>query len=131
MSAEDYLHLAGIIREARTEKGYSATQLARQAGIQPSTVTRLEAAQLQHPQPETLVSIARVLELPVTDLFACLNWMPKEQLPSFTPYLRAKYGELPDEVQEKLERDFIKVVQRYGYECNGPQPGQDEFDELT
>ncbi|MFD3399870.1 helix-turn-helix domain-containing protein [Kribbella sp. NPDC058693] len=128
MSSEEYLQLAKIIKETRTEKGYSASELARRAGVQPSTITRMEAAQLQHPpQPTTLVAIARVLELPVSDLFASLNWMPKEQLPSFTPYLRAKYGELPDEAQNDLEAEFLKVAQRYGYESNGPHPSQDEF----
>lgn len=127
MSIEELQQLAEIIKEARLTKGYSASELARRAGIQASTVTRLEAAQFQHPSPETLVSVARVLEVSASDLFACLNWMPKEQLPSFTPYLRAKYGDLPPQVQEKLESHFVKVVRRYGYECDGPQPGQDEF----
>ncbi|TDU87586.1 helix-turn-helix protein [Kribbella voronezhensis] len=127
MSTEEHLKLANIIKEARQEKGYSASELARRAGLQPSTVTRIEAAQLQHPQPETLIVIAHALEKPTSDLFACLNWLPKEQLPSFTPYLRAKYADLPEQVLEKLENHVAKVVRRYGYETNGPEPGQDEF----
>ncbi|WP_433020512.1 helix-turn-helix domain-containing protein [Kribbella sp. CA-294648] len=127
MGTESLQQLAEIIKDARTSKGYSASALARHAGVQTSTITRLEAAQFQHPSPETLVSVARVLEISASDLFACLNWMPREQLPSFTPYLRAKYGALPPQVQEKLENHFTKVVRRYGYECNGPEPGQDEF----
>jgi hypothetical protein len=88
----------------------------------------MEAAQLQHPpHPTTIVAIGRVLELPVSDLFASLNWMPKEQLPSFTPYLRAKYGKLPEEAQHDLEEEFLKVAQRYGYQSNGPQSRQDEL----
>lgn len=127
MGTETLQQLAEIIKDARTFKGYSASELARRAGVQTSTITRLEAAQFQHPSPETLALVARVLEISASDLFACLKWTPKEQLPSFTPYLRAKYGALPPHVQEKLENHFTKVVRRYGYECNGPEPGQDEF----
>ncbi len=127
MGIEALQQLAEIVKETRISQGLSASELARRAGVQTSTITRLEAGQFQHPSPETLVSVARVLEVSASDLFACLNWMPKEQLPSFTPYLRAKYGALPTQVQEKLENHFTKVVRRYGYECNGPEPGQDEF----
>lgn len=127
MGIEEHLQLAKIIKDARNEKGYSASALARSAGLQPSTVTRLEAAQLHHPQPETLVSIARVLDLPVADLFVCLNWMPKDQLPRFTPYLHAKYGDLPQWVQERLGMEFTKVAKRYGYEPNQSRPSPDEF----
>ncbi|MFI5709017.1 helix-turn-helix domain-containing protein [Kribbella sp. NPDC051620] len=127
MSAEEHLHLAVIIKNARREKGYSASELARRAGLQPSTVTRLEAAQLQHPLPETLVAIGRVLNLPASDLYVCLDWMPKEQLPRFAPYLRAKYGDIPAEDVAKLEGQFLQVAQRDGYECEAPKSGKEEL----
>ncbi|MEU4194852.1 helix-turn-helix transcriptional regulator [Kribbella sp. NPDC026611] len=118
--------LPQIIKNRRVELGLSASELARRAGVQKSTISRLEAGERQTPKADILMAIARVLGLSNTDLFVAADWMPEGELPSFKPYLRAKYGDLPAEELAKLEATFAKVAKRHGYDGNGPAPGEDE-----
>jgi len=116
MTTPNFAHLAETIQTARLAKGYSAKQLAERAGVTPSTITRIEHARLhQPPRPENLITIARVLGLSASDLFASLGWLPKEQLPGFDSYLRCKYADLPEEAVDRLCNQFSREATRYGY----------------
>ena len=52
------------------------------------------------------------------------DWLPSKELPSFRPYLRAKYHDLPPDAITELERNFADIARRYG--TDGPQDGEDE-----
>jgi transcriptional regulator with XRE-family HTH domain len=126
MNPDDLARLGRTLKRKRQHLGLSASEVARRAGVTPSTVTRIEAAQFATPQPESLKAIAAVLELPVSDLFTVVDWLPKGELPTFAPYLRSKYRDLPPEAMAKLEQSFGRIAKRYGYESSGPAPGEDE-----
>lgn len=126
MNPSDLAKLAHTLKRQRERLGLSASEVARRAGVTPSTVTRIEAAQFTSPQPESLKAIAEVLQLSVSDLFTVADWLPKNELPTFTPYLRSKYRDLPDEAKTELEQSFRRIAERYGYEGAGPEPGEDE-----
>ena len=128
MTSEEAKRLARTLKRRREGLGLSASEVARRAGVRNSTVTRIELAQILSPRAENLKAIAGVLELPVSDLFAAADWVPKGELPSFQPYLRAKYGDLPDTAVAELERSFTQLAERYGYDPAGPAPGEDEAD---
>ena len=129
MHTSDAITLARIIQEHRTTLGISATELARRAGVTTGTITRLELGQIASPRAETLRAIAEALGVPASDLFVTADWLPKNELPTFSPYLRSKYKDLPAAAKHELETSFAAIAQKYGYDPAGPAPGQDETDE--
>lgn len=125
----DYIHphqLATFIAAARKRRGLSASEVARRAGIASGTITRLERGEIEHPHLDNLQSIAEVLDVPVTDMFTAANWIPKGELPSFTPYLKAKYRSLPPEAYKQIADHFDQIITTYGVHLEGPKFGEDE-----
>lgn len=118
--------LAQLLREAREGLGLSAREVGKRSGITDSNIVRLEQGAIANPRPETLKAIADVLELDLADVYAAAGYVQPDGLPSFAPYLRSKYGDLPAEAQQELERSFKTVAEKYGYDASGPKPGQDE-----
>ena len=53
----------------RTRRGMSVSELARRSGISRQTVIRLERDKGANTNMNTIVSMARALEVPVDDLF--------------------------------------------------------------
>lgn len=60
--------LAGRLRQRRLEKGWSASELARHAGIARSHVSRIENGERPRPSADVLQRLAQVLETSVADL---------------------------------------------------------------
>lgn len=117
--------VAKLLRAKREALNLSANEVARRAGVDPATVTRMEKAQIPTPRPDNLKAIADVLGLSATDLFVSARWLPEDELPTFQPYLRAKYGSLSDEDMNELEHVFDRIAKKHGYGA-GPAPGEDE-----
>lgn len=111
--------LGRLIKRHRLAKGLSLRALAAQTGYAPSYLCRIEAGDYETPAPKTLQAIARVLDIPIEDLYALTNYDMPGQLPNFAPYLRAKYDQLPDEAVEQLEDYFEMLKQRYGARDGG------------
>lgn len=116
--------LAEMLHKRREALGFSASEVARRAGVNPGTVTRIELAQIPKPLPETLTAIAGVLNIVPADIFDVTGWAPAEQLPPLRPYLRSKYQALPSDAVAEVER-FIDDLQRK-HSGSGPRPGEDE-----
>lgn len=124
MPNTNIIQLAELLRRRRLELGLSASQVARAADIDPATYTRLEQGSTGRPQAENLASIARVLDLPASDLFAATEWLQEGDLPSVRPYLRSKYRELPESAIVEIEAFTEKL--RGKHAGRGPEPGEDE-----
>ena len=56
------------IRDLREERGLTQRDLARHAGLTPSGVGFIENGQTRNPSAESVVAIARALDVPVEDL---------------------------------------------------------------
>ncbi|PZS17592.1 MAG: XRE family transcriptional regulator [Pseudonocardiales bacterium] len=125
MTPDEMRQLAAQIREKRITKGLSATEVAKRAGVNPGTVTRLELGQIREPRPSNLLAIAAALDIAPHDIFTMSHWLPDKQLPSFTPYLRQKYAFLPEHAFEEIEQIFDELTARYG--TSGPMAGEDEY----
>jgi transcriptional regulator with XRE-family HTH domain len=123
MTEKERQALAAIMRDRRQERGISARELARQAGVDKATITLLEQCKIAHPRVETIRALANVLELPLADIYAATNWLPENSLPSLRPYMRAKYGELTDDELSQVET-FISQLGIHP--TAGPRPGEDE-----
>jgi transcriptional regulator with XRE-family HTH domain len=120
--------LGRLLRERRQELGLSTIQLAKQVGTTDGTITRIEQGLFTAPAPDKLSRIAEALGLSLADVFGLAEYAVPSDLPSFRPYLRAKYRSLPSEAVEQLERSFTRLAKRhgFGFEPAGPAPGEDE-----
>ena len=124
MTPQQATQLAALLRAHRQRLGLSAREVARRAGVDVGTVTRIEKAQIPTPKAENLTAIGDALGIPAADLFAIVNWVPEHELPSFTPYLRAKYKQFPEAAVDEMERFFARLAKKHGVE--GPVQGEDE-----
>jgi transcriptional regulator with XRE-family HTH domain len=116
--------LGDTVRHRRELLGLSARELARRIGTTDTTVLRIESGASPNPHTDTLSALAEALDLPYADLFAAAGYAVPAQLPTFQPYLRTKYGELPPAAVAELEQHFAEIARRYG--TQGPLNGEDE-----
>jgi len=99
-------------------------QVAARAGFHFRTVESLEAGINLSPQPDTLIAIAQVLDLSVSDLYVLADWLPAGELPTLKPYLRAKYRDLDEQAIADIEAYAYRRAQRHG--GTGPVGREDE-----
>lgn len=125
LTPDQQQHLAHVLRERRQQLGISAREVARRASLDNGTIHHLETATNPRPSSETLTAIAGALELPAADLLAVVDRLPTE-LPTFTPYLRTKYHELPEAALTEMEEYFRQVQQKHHASSDGPTNGEDE-----
>jgi transcriptional regulator with XRE-family HTH domain len=111
--------LGEYIRERRVSRGLSLADAADLSGLHLSYWSKLEDGQYESPAPKHLMTIARALKVDFEDLYGLAGYELPERLPSFTPYLRAKY-ELPPEAVTDLER-YFELLRAY-YDIPKDQP---------
>jgi transcriptional regulator with XRE-family HTH domain len=126
MTEEQARTFGAYIRHHREQKKLSIRELARKASLDSGAVTRLEHGKVHAPQPDTLTSLATVLEAPLADLFAMAHYVTPKDLPSMTPYLRARYGHLPEAMFTDVSDYFEQLAEDYELDANGPQALEDE-----
>lgn len=116
-----------LIAARRSELGLSGYELARRTGIQSSTVLRIERGETQ-PSAEKLDVLAGALGIDPSQLLAAAGYEQLAELPTFAPYLRSKYPDLPDEAREDLAKAFQRIAKKHGFDptSTGPRPGEDE-----
>jgi transcriptional regulator with XRE-family HTH domain len=124
MTPKEARQLAKLLKESREARGLSATEVARRARLAPATVTRLELGDTNRPQVDSLHAIAAVLDIPMIDVFIAVDWLRPSDLPSLSPYVRARYGELPDAAIARLQQFFDDLRLQYG--TRGPEGREDE-----
>ena len=111
--ARNELQVGEMLRREREARGYSVRRLASDAGVDHSVVLRIEAGFHVAPKPETLQRLARVLGVDVQDLYTAAGYVEQKGLPTFRPYLRAKYGHLPAADRRQLNDIFARVEAEY------------------
>ncbi len=110
---ENNQSLGDYIRTRRTAMGLSLANAAEASDLDDSYWSRLENDLYKTPSPRHLQTIAVVLEVPVEDLYGLAGYEIPKRLPSFQPYLRAKY-DLPPEAIAEIERYFDMLRNYYG-----------------
>jgi transcriptional regulator with XRE-family HTH domain len=118
--------LGRLLHSRRIASGMSFRELGKVTGIERSNLHRLETGQIKKPRPAHLNALADVFDIPVADLYGYAGLPMVTALPSFAPYLRSKYTDLPPDAQHELEAAFAKVTAKYGIHPDGPTPGEDE-----
>jgi transcriptional regulator with XRE-family HTH domain len=102
--------LGQLIARERARQGLSLETLGNAAGGNRTTIMRLERGEFGRPDPEKLQRIARALDLDARDLLALAGYVPSDGLPSFGPYLEARYGdELSASARKELGRHFERL----------------------
>jgi transcriptional regulator with XRE-family HTH domain len=126
MDQEQARELGQRLRERREQLRLSTRELAERAGTTHTTVVRLEQGAYDAPAPDKLSRIANALGLSLADVYALADYSVPTDLPSFRPYLRTKYRDLPRPAVEELEQSFKRIAKRHGFDPDGPVPGEDE-----
>jgi transcriptional regulator with XRE-family HTH domain len=111
--------LGAVIRERRLARDWSITDAANAAGFHRSYWGRLEQGYYAAPAPRYLKRVAEVLEMPFEDLYALAGYETPDELPTFQPYMRAKY-DLPPEAIRELESYFEFLRNQYGIAKHEP-----------
>jgi transcriptional regulator with XRE-family HTH domain len=128
------LTLGEFVRARRQSMDLSLADAATASDLDPSYWNKLENGHYQSPAPQHLQTIARVLDVPTEDLYGLAGYDIPERLPSFKPYLRAKY-DLPPEAIADLERYFDMLRNYFGVPTDQPifpprnQPDETAADE--
>lgn len=120
------IKLGKALRERRNELELTIKEVARRSGMTDSNVLRIERGDIPQPRPETLKSLADVLGIELSDLFSLAGYVQPKTLPSFSPYLRSKYSDLPESAAKEIEASFAKIATKHGFDPNGPHDGEDE-----
>ena len=116
--------LAALLTSRRKKRGLSIRGTASAAGVDAATVLSLEQGRIAQPKAEKLRAIGGALGIPAAELYQTVGWLPPSELPTFRPYLRSKYRELPDEAAAEIEAVFDRIARDYGLQ--GPKDGEDE-----
>ncbi len=106
--------LGEAVHRARQARGLSIRKLAETAGVTHSFIARLEAGRFQTVSPDNLTALAHALDIAPEDLFVLSGYAVPERLPTFGPYLRARYGELPEQAIDQLNQYFELLRDKYG-----------------
>jgi len=104
--------LGRLVRTRRETLGLGLRELAERVSFDVSRLSRLEQGKVPQPTTQLLQRLARVLELPLTDLYVLAGHPTPMGLPEFRPYLRAK-SHLPDEAIAELEALYRELEQRF------------------
>jgi len=126
MNESQAKRLGGWLRQRRREAGLSTIQVAKAAGTTDGTITRIEQGVIAAPDPRKLSRIAEALGLSLADVYVMADYAVPSDLPSFQPYLRRKYRDMPAEAIGDLEQAFERIIKKHGYEPTGPRNGEDE-----
>jgi transcriptional regulator with XRE-family HTH domain len=115
------LRLGQMIRQRRTELALSARELATRVGVNSSTIIRLEHGVTRAPRPDKLARLAEVLGLTLADVAGTAGYLVAGDLPSFGPYLIAKYPELSEAAMTELTRRFkeLRAISRDAADWKG------------
>jgi transcriptional regulator with XRE-family HTH domain len=112
-------HRECVLKARRLSRGLSLSDAAQLSGLHFSYWSKLEAGQYESPSPKHLQSIAQALEVNFEDLYGLAGYDSPERLPTFKPYMRAKY-DLPPEAVADLERYFELLRNFYGIPKDQP-----------
>jgi transcriptional regulator with XRE-family HTH domain len=130
MNPQQAKKLGRHLKKTREAIGISARELARRAEVPDSTIVRIEQGAFAEPSPEKLQRIAVVLGLNLADLYVMADY-PIPELPTLTPYLRTKYGDLPPEAAQQIQTYADRLARKHGVDLSGPTAGEDEQPERT
>lgn len=88
-------------------------QLADRMDITRSSIHQWESGE-NIPGAARLSMVAEALEMPYEDFLAAAGFAVPKNLPAFAPYLRARYGHLPDAARAEAEQFLSDLEAKHG-----------------
>ena len=104
--------LATKLTTSRLTAGLSVRQLEQLSGVPRATISRLEHDAVDQPAADTLVKLARALELNAADVFLLAGLPLLEESASLDVMLRTNYGLSPSAVAE-AKAQIEAIVRKY------------------
>ncbi len=104
--------LGQYLAASRQAAGLTVRQLAQLSGIPRTTISRLENNAVDQPRAESLLKLARVLELNDADLLLCAGLTVPRSHASLDTMLRTSYG-LPPEAIAEAEQQLQAIIKKY------------------
>ena len=126
LKPEQAARLGQLIRARREQAGMTIRDLADDADMNFATVSRIEQGKFATPGHDKLARIAQALALNTADVFALADYTVPADLPSFEPYLRSKYQDMPAGAIDELNAAFQRITKKHGYTPEGSPDGEDE-----
>jgi transcriptional regulator with XRE-family HTH domain len=105
--------LGEVLRHLREQAGLSVRALSAASGVDIANISRTERGEAT-PKRDSLLRLAKALNVDPADLLTLAGYATGEALPSFTPYLRTKYGHLPAAKRRELSEFFERIEAEYG-----------------
>lgn len=118
--------LGDYLRTKRQAAGLTSYQLAERAGVDQSSIVRIERGDIARPKFKTLTKLAKALDLNVAEDPRLSGYLTATDLPPLKPYLRTRYHELSEADIEKIEAYAAELAKRHGATLAGPTNGEDE-----
>jgi transcriptional regulator with XRE-family HTH domain len=106
--------LGRLLKQKREAAGLSTRALGAKAGINDSTIVRLEQGMRDTPRPDILTKLAKALHLNLADVFSLAGYSIPQELPNLPTYLRIKYRHLPQPARSELVIYMHQLYSRYG-----------------
>ena len=126
MDASTAKQLGALLKEKRLLHGFSIRGLAKHIDVDDSTLVRIEHGSRMAPRADILAKLATTLEIPLADIYGLVGYAVPNELPNLPIYLRTRYGHVSKMAHKEI-KDFIQHLDAtYGFDHNGPAPGEDE-----
>jgi transcriptional regulator with XRE-family HTH domain len=126
MKPEQVKAIGTFLRARREALGLSLRDLEARSGVGNSVIARFETGQFGRLDPDKLARLSRALGVPLTEVLAAGGVTSAADLPAMPVYLRTRYGDLPEEAVQQMDRYFKRLARQYGVNPEGPTDGEDE-----
>jgi transcriptional regulator with XRE-family HTH domain len=113
-STDPIKQLGSLLKQQRAAAGLSTRSLGAKAGVDDSTIVRLEQGRRETPRPDVLTKLASALHLNLADVFALAGYAVPQELPTLPTYLRVKYRHVPQPARDELVTYMRHIYARYG-----------------
>jgi transcriptional regulator with XRE-family HTH domain len=104
----DLQQLGDLIKAERQRAGWTVRELAEEADLVASTVSRLENGLIAEPRPSHLQQLARALGIDLEEFYLPAGYSTPDAWPGLQPYLRGKFG-LTEQQASQIEGYFQAV----------------------
>lgn len=102
--------LGDLLRAKRQELGYSTYELADAAGVNSSTVVRIELGRFAAPSPDKLAKFAEALGLSLAEVYAKAGYVVPIDLPGIETYLETKYPNLAIGERQRVVKKLDEIL---------------------
>lgn len=115
------LNLGELVAQYRKAQGRSARDVARRAGIDIHTMTKLEQGFYANPSPNTLRGVSTALDIPLLDLFHAAGYVTPYDLLDLVTHPAVEPVLVEREAIEARSRYIEQLIEKHGLDYTGPE----------